>query len=377
MKSFDWSFRGLARSLLPGLALCAMPALAQDGALRLNEIQVIGTHNSYHAGIAPSDAKLWQLQAPEIYKGLDYRHPALTKQLDAGIRQVELDIFADTAGGRYAHPALPGLVAKAGLPADPDFDPNHVMDKPGFKVMHIQDVDYRSVCQPFVACLKEIRAWSQAHPKHAPLFILVETKQEPLKLAFPTVQPEPFTTAVFDDLDREILSVFPRRELVTPDKVRGRHATLDEAVRQGGWPALASARGKLVFLMDQRKMGPIYLDGHPALKGRVIFTNAEPGAPDAAFTEENDNPPEEIAALVRQGYLVRTRTDADTKEARNNDTSRRDAVLPSGAQMLSTDYPLSEPAASGFAVGLPGGVAVRCNPVLRPKGCKQAALDLP
>jgi hypothetical protein len=45
----------------------------------------------------------------------------------------------------------PDLAAKAGLPADPDFDPAHVMDKPGFKVMHIQDVDYRSVvarCNP-------------------------------------------------------------------------------------------------------------------------------------------------------------------------------------------------------------------------------------
>ena len=65
--------------------------------------------------------------------------------------------------------------------------------------------------------------------------------------------------------------------------------------------------------MDQRSVGPLYLQGHPNLRGRVLFTNAAPGKPDAAFTEENDGTEQEIAALVRQGYLVRTRTDAEGK----------------------------------------------------------------
>jgi len=39
-------------------------------------------------------------------------------------------------------------------------------------------------------------------------------------------------------------------------------------------------RGKVLFLLDQRKAGPDYLAGHPSLKGRVIFTNAEPGSPE-------------------------------------------------------------------------------------------------
>lgn len=360
------------------LCAAAQPAAArQDDQLRLNEIQVIGTHNSYHAGIAPSESKLWQAKAPQMYAELDYHHPSLTAQLSAGVRQLELDVFADSNGGRYAHPAGPGVVARAGLPADPDFDPTHLMDKPGFKVMHVQDVDYRSVCQPLVACLREVRAWSKAHPQHVPVFLLVETKQSPLKLDFPTVQPEPFTSATFDALDKEILSVFPRDEIVTPDEVRGQHATLPEAIRDLGWPTLAAARGKVVFLMDQRAMGPVYVEGHPALEGRILFTNAVPGAPDAAFTEQNESPPEEIMALVRAGYLIRTRTDENTTEARNNDTRRRDAVLPSGAQILSTDYPVSEAAASGFSVGLPGGLNARCNTVLLPKGCQDRLLDQP
>jgi hypothetical protein len=350
-------------------------ARPQESAIRLNEIQVIGTHNSYHAGISPNEAKLWQAKDPTSYAGLDYHHPALATQLTAGVRQLELDIFADTKGGLYAHPAGPRLAAKAGLTADPEFDPGHIMDRPGFKVMHVQDLDYRSVCQPLVACLQEIRTWSQAHPNHVPVFILLETKQKPLQLGFPSPQPEQFTPAVFDALDAEILSVFPRREIVTPDEVRGQHATLVAAIRDRGWPTLDASRGKVVFLMDQRSMGAIYLDGHPSLAGRVLFTNAEPGSPDAAFTEQNESPPEQITALVHEGYLIRTRTDENTTEARNNDTRRRDAVIPSGAQILSTDYPASEPAASGFVVELPGKVVARCNPVLRPEGCPNTLLE--
>jgi len=110
--------------------------------------------------------------------------------------------------------------------------------------------------------------------------------------------------------------------------VRGHYETLNQAVLAGNWPALAHARGKVIFLMDQRPVGPIYLAGHPSLRGRVLFTNAEPGEPDAAFIERNDGPAADITALVKKGYLIRTRTDADTKEARTNDTARRDQCLP-------------------------------------------------
>jgi hypothetical protein len=159
--------------------------------------------------------------------------------------------------------------------------------------------------------------------------------------------------------------------MIAPDDVRGSYATLNQAVLAGNWPSLASARGKVVFLMDQRPVGPVYLAGHPSLRGRVIFTNAEPGEPDAAFIERNDGPASEITALVRKGYLIRTRTDADTKQARTNDTATRDAMIASGAQILSTDYPINEPARweGHYTVSLPGGVVARCNPVNASVSC--------
>ena len=251
------------------------------------------------------------------------------------------------------------------------------MDKPGFKVMHVQDVDYRSNCQPFIACLTEIRAWSRAHPRHVPIFILVETKQGKPK-GLKLTEPEPFTSATFDALDAEIRSVFPAEEMVTPDDVRGEYSSLEDSVLAGGWPSLDSARGKVVFLMDQHDVGPVYLEGHPSLRGRVLFTNSDPGHEDAAFIERNDGPPGVIAELVRKGYLVRTRTDADTKEARTDDTSRRDAMIRSGAQILSTDYPASEPARweGHYSVALPGGATVaRCDPDNAPAACSDRAVN--
>ncbi|MEA1647535.1 phosphatidylinositol-specific phospholipase C1-like protein [Nitrospirillum sp. BR 11164] len=356
-----------------GLTACATKA--PENAVAMNQIQVIGTHNSYHAGIAPNEAVLWKKAHPEQYAALDYRHQPLAAQLSAGVRQVELDVYADSKGGLYAHPAGPGLVTQAGLPADPPFDPGHVMDLPGFKVLHMQDMDYRSTCQPFTACLADIHAWSQAHPGHVPLFILIETKEEMLSLPVPTVTPEALTPAGLDALDREILSVFKAEEIISPDRVRGDAATLNAAIRTRGWPSLEAARGKVVFLLDQRKVTARYLEGHAGLKGRVAFTNAQPGDADAAFIEMNDGPGDAITALVRQGYLVRTRSDADTKEARANDTRHRDRALASGAQIVSTDYPASEPADTGFVVSLPGGGAARCNPVTAGDGCGTGPLD--
>src|SRR5215469_2088672 len=279
--------------------------VAQDKVVRINQIQVIGSHNSYHGGFAPSERAYLEKVNPKALRGLDYRHAPLADQLTAGVRQIELDVFADSKGGRFSHLLLDDAVAKAGLPADPPLDPERVMDKPGFKVMHMQGFDQRSTCLTFVACLTQVKSWSKAHPGHLPIFILVETKEGEMKELPDAPKAEPFTPAVLDALDAEIRSIFSREEIITPDEVRGQRSTLVEAVRAGEWPTLAKARGRVIFLMDQKKAGPAYLEGHPSLRGRILFTNADPGAPDAGFVEQNDGSLEAIDALVRDGYLVR------------------------------------------------------------------------
>src|SRR5215469_3382697 len=47
---------------------------AQDKELHLNQIQVIGTHNSYNMGFAPSEAKYFEEHYAKAYHGVEYHH---------------------------------------------------------------------------------------------------------------------------------------------------------------------------------------------------------------------------------------------------------------------------------------------------------------
>jgi hypothetical protein len=78
-----------------------------------------------------------------------------------------------------------------------------------------------------------------------------------------------------------------------------------------------------------------YLAGHASLEGRVLFVSADPGTPAAAFLKLNDPlgaEGERIRAVVRDGYIVRTRADEPGVEARTGDTRRRDAAFLSRAR---------------------------------------------
>ena len=113
-----------------------------------------------------------------------------------------------------------------------------------------------------------------------------------------------------------------------------------------GWPTLDDVRGQVLFLMDNGgSYRDTYTAGHPTLERRMIFTNSEIGRPDAAFIKLN-NPIGDAAAIhdaVAAGYVVRTRADSDTVEARDNNTAPRDAALAGGAQWVSTDYEVPGP----------------------------------
>src|SRR5262249_20193581 len=145
-----------------------------------------------------------------------------------------------------------------------------------------------------------------------------------------------------------------------------------------GWPTLASARGKFVFLLDQKR--DEYLLGHPDLEGRVMFPASQPGKPDAAFIEFADPRAPEAAAipdLVRQRSLARTRADSPVITPQSGDVTQRDAAFASGAQIVSTDYPVPGETArwgSGYVAQLPGGAVARCDPVRVPSACTARSL---
>lgn len=352
-----------------------------DATVRINQIQVVGSHNSYHLRASQAEYEVRQAIAPAFNIGLDYEHPALGVQFDAQrVRQIELDIAADPAGGLYSTPLIREAAGEGPLPpAD-----KAIMDAPGIKVIHAQDVDYRSNCLTLKICLQNVKTWSDAHPDHAPIAILLELKDDaiPVVPSPPAVMPIPWTSANMGTIDSDIASVFAPTDLVTPDDVKGGYATVNAGAMAGNWPTLGDARGKVMFLMDNGGTKRTeYLAIHPGLAGAPIFTNSTPGQADAAFIKVNTPTGDNLASiqqLVADGYMVRTRADADTLEARSGDTAPRTAAFASGAQWVSTDYPGAGSAAllgSTYSVELPGGVTARCNPVNAPETCIDSVLD--
>ncbi len=355
----------------------AAAAAANGSEPRLNQIQVIGSHNSYHVAPAAEIHKLIAATGRRRAEGLEYTHRPLAEQFSRlGIRQVELDLYADPKGGLFAEPSARKIVRGLGKEPGPDPNSGGQLARPGLKVLHVPDVDFISTAPTFVDALKQIRAWSQANRRHVPILILVELKAEVVP-GLPT-RPVPFDKEQLENVEAEILSVFKRSEILTPDRVRGRFDTLPEAIRAQGWPALEAVRGLVMFALDNEgSVRDRYLDGHFALRDRLMFATVEPGHPAAAWFKINDPIAgfERIQQLVKQGFLVRTRADADTRQARTNQVTQRDKALASGAQFVSTDYREPNPAFSDYSVRFPGGQVARSNPVSGDPAWKDVDLE--
>ncbi len=289
----------------------------RDAELRVNHLQTKGTHNSYHVA------------APDAIKPLAYTHAPLDVQLrDQGVRQFELDT-------RY----------------------NYVEER--FEVFHIGTIDEGTTCRLFVDCLAAIRSWSRANPAHHPIFVQIEPKEDPAE-----VEAEDY----FAKLEGEILSRIPRDAILTPDDVKGDAPSVREAIVTNGWPVLGKARGKIIFFVDNSGgFRTFYTHGDASLDGRLMFIDADLHAPYAGVILANDpiGDIDRIVAAVSAGLIVRTRADGDNIEPFAGDTTRRDEALKSGAQLVSTDYPVPVDGVD-YVVEIPGGTPSRCNPVTAP-----------
>ncbi|HEX6569105.1 MAG TPA: phosphatidylinositol-specific phospholipase C1-like protein [Acidimicrobiales bacterium] len=361
-------------------AACRVPAPGGPGhpgggrgpQVRLNEIQVLASHNSYHVEPEPRLLAALKESLGASANGFEYTHRPLAEELDAGVRQIELDVFADPDGGLYAAPKLVPLLGLA--PVD------RALERPGLKVLHVQEVDYRSTCPTLVACLTQVREWSDANPRHLPITIQVEAKDGAIPdPGFGFVVPLPWTAATFGELEAEIASVFPPDRVLTPAEVRGRFATLTQAVQAQRWTRLDRVRVQVMFMLDDTgAKRDAYRARVPDLADRTVFVDVPASDPDAAVMVVNDpvGSADRIRSLVEAGFIVRTRADADTVQARTGDTTQRDAALASGAQYVSTDYVWPDDRfGTGYAVDLPGDTAARCNPVSAPRQCDRADLS--
>jgi Phosphoinositide phospholipase C, Ca2+-dependent len=290
--------------------------------LRLNQLQFIGTHNSYHVRAAANRVPEW-----------NYSHATLDVQLDRGVRSFELDLH-DRAGD--------------------------------FEVFHVPLLDEGTTCRRLNDALATVRRWSDAHPRHVPISFLFELKKEGPKLD-PRIKQ--IDSVALDRLDETLRSAFPDQRRITPDDVRGTASTLREAVTTTGWPTLAASRGKVFFILhDNEKQRELYTQGHPSLRGRQMFVRSDTKRDDAGVLILDNPRAAEIPRLVGAGYFVRTRADSDLGADLARDVARRQAAFDSGAQILSTDFPSGEPQPeNGYLVEFPGAAPARANPVNAPE----------
>jgi len=297
----------------------------RDDVLRLNHVQAKGTHNSYH--LEPANP----LDDSHLYS-----HASLDAQLsDHGVRQFELDL--------------------------------HYREDVGFEVFHLPLIDDLTTCQRFVECLALVEAWSDANPWHLPILIWLEPKDDA------DILDETLLGFLdrYDELEEEILSVFSRPRILTPDEVRGGHEDLPAALAAAGWPTLGALRGRVIFsLLDSGSHRDSYTAAAPNLADRLMFVAASsPTDPFAAMFKINDarGEADRVRDLVTDGFIVTSNVDGASGDATDN-AAKLDASLAAGVHYGSSDYPTP---VDGYAYwfDLPGGNPARCNPVYPVTAC--------
>ena len=199
-------------------------AIADVDSLRMDQTQMLGSHNSYH--LTPErPVPEWRFSMAEF-----------DTQLSGGVRQVELDLQPDSN------------------------------DDAAYDVQHIKIFDAKSHCETLDECLTDLHTWSAANPTHSPIFVWLETKDS-------------LSVAQFNAIDAKIRAMYTAEQMFTPDDMMAygvaegeeAHASLvDSLTANGGWPTVGDMRGRTVFCLNNGYDN--YMQGEFAtLSGRVAF----------------------------------------------------------------------------------------------------------
>lgn len=348
----------LGRSVFCALLLtasgCAHRAPQSESA-RLDQMQFIGTHNSYHIEPDAALRVLWQDEkeaAPPSYKTLMYTHLPLETQAELGIRFFELDVHLDETGNTYPASEFLAPVFEASLEPDAPFDPDAALSRPGTKVFHTRG-DMRSTCLLLTDCLHELSNWLGRHPAAGPLIIQIEPKQ--------LLEAEGERARSWQVLENDILAAIPASRIFRPVDLSPEPQDLRNAARAGRWPTTASLAGKFIFILNGSSADTAsYADALVTKNAGIMFPAlSDADDPLSAFVSRNDPASPDIPGLVAAGQMVITYADWRTLAARDNDTRGRDAAFASGAQLIATDYPIADRRLSDYSVRFAEGFVRR------------------
>ncbi|MFW5780504.1 MAG: Ca2+-dependent phosphoinositide-specific phospholipase C [Bacillota bacterium] len=271
--------------------------------LKLNEIQVLATHNSFkRMPFMPFSKTLelfWGQKVRNGYYGLDF----LSEQFDMGIRGVELDV---------------------------------VMYGEDLRLIHDPVTDWRTNGPDFKMALEEIKLWSDINPGHIPINIMLQVRNNfsPFSHKF-----KKFTKQDIQDMDNLLGEVFGEGNIIKPKDIKGDHDTLREAVETDGWPELSECMGKVYFalLIGDETNKQYYKEIDPSFETQRAFIFSKPEEEEKEYTSFilADSPfTEGLEELIDKNYILRTRLD----EQFNYSEQRRVASIELGSQILATDH---------------------------------------
>lgn len=360
-------FAGLACAIFAVVAMAASSDDAIEPEQRLNQVQLIGTHNSYkqlpdhlmQAAMARFDSA--NPQAQWRMAQLLYAHAPLDQQLTHGIRLFELDLHrvtSDTAGLTSRYRRAFGRDAIRRAPPLP-----LLADDSSIRVLHALDHDFRSHCPAFPQCLAQFASWSNNNPGHDPIVIILEAKgvgRQVTRLTAKGLREDKrgteFSGTDWQRVEADIKAALGPDRIFTPAQLRGSFKTMRDALAARGWPRFGDLRGKFIFIASGSHAAK---QAVASLRDPVLFVFHEADHPEAAFVAELDPFSTQIEVMIEAGLIVAAYADHGLVEARMGQTARRDRLMNAGVQLIVTDFPFESPAYPDYRVVFPEGGYVR------------------
>lgn len=290
-----------------------------DPGLRLNDVQILGTHNSYKRMITVTGSLFVAAgSSREAADSLQYGYRPLTEQLNEGIRGLEIDLRY--SGGKFLS-------------------------------LHVPLVDSRSNAPDFAVTLRQLRKWSEQNKNHFPVLILIELKNDWTVLDPGSEEITEISLNKLDHLIEENLGSV----LYKPSHLTGNQMSVRSAVAVKGWPLISELRGRMLFYLHPGDYSKMYASSeHDRAMFSAVYAQ-DSNLPYAGFIVHNEPDEEVIGKLTDSGFIVRTRLDKDLKR----DPARVQRALESGAQILMTDFAPGRENPAGEPVLLDNAYTVR------------------
>lgn len=279
--------------------------------VKLNEIAVMGTHNSYQLlGTLPKQGLMKTLQIISfglVENKAVFEMDTFTEQLEQGIRNLEIDIETVDDEGDVS-----------------------------FIVTHKAIIDNVSSAYNLAKGLEEIAMWSDNNPGHLPVYLLIEPKDD-----VPSINNmKNFSLEYALELDKVLRQVLGDR-LLTPQQVMGDYESFEEMRKADGWPTLKQSSGKIIVLLHTCDVTQEYIDTDTSIKTQAMFPMLLFGdidKPYASFILDNDPviaSENNKKTVDENNLMVRTRADdyPDFSDERYKSADN------CGSHIITTDYP--------------------------------------